>query len=318
MDQIRLPQLARLNNALRRGRGWYRRQMARWQRVRPAAEGMSEAAALAALKQDRAQQRWEAATVLGKDSLRSRDSIAGLVVALADPEPFVRWQSAEALAAQEPGRVFPVLRALLSDRNALRRAGAAEALGRMGGEAAAVALRGALEDGAAVVRASAARALGLCGDPSTAPVLLPLLSDPDAEVRCAAATALGHIGSPNLAYDVAEALLQPGQPLLVRRALTAALVHIPHPEIQSILLIALVDPDAQVRGYAAEALGQVGSEEAYELLAAAREDFGVLLHGKVADVATRALDLLDRRGRRAPAIPTATAADGDQGEGAAA
>ena len=97
------------------------------------------------------------------------------------------------------------------------------------------------------------------------------------------------------------------QPLLVRRALAAALARAPHPDAQPALLQALSDPDPQVRGYAAEALGHVGNEDAHDALAALRSDKAPLLKGTVGEVAGRALTLLERRGRRAaPRLPTPT------------
>jgi HEAT repeat protein len=97
---------------------------------------------------------------------------------------------------------------------------------------------------------------------------------------------------------LAEALVRPGQDLLVRRAIAAALVHIPHPEAQESLLVALDDPDPQVRGYAATALGQVGNEHAHEPLQALTADKSRLIRGTVSDQAKRAVELLERRGRR--------------------
>ena len=62
-----------------------------------------------------------------------------------------------------------------------------------------------------------------------------------------------------------------------------------------------------MRGYAAEALGHVGNEDAHDALAALRSDKALLLKGTVGDVAGRALTLLERRGRRAaPRLSTPT------------
>ena len=97
---------------------------------------------------------------------------------------------------------------------------------------------------------------------------------------------------------MADALSQPDQPLLVRRALAAALVRTAHPEAQAALLAALDDPDPQVRGYAVEALGQIGNEKASLALAAACADEGALLRGTVGSRARQALAMLERRGRR--------------------
>jgi HEAT repeat protein len=229
--------------------------------------------------------------------------IDALVEALNDPEEFVRWQAARALAAQEAAHSFPSLVEALDDPEPLRRAGAAEAMGYQGGEAASVTLCKHVADPVASVRVAVASALRELADTTTAPCLVPLLADQDPDVRCAVAGALGRIGSPTTAKPMADALSLPGQPLLVRRALAAALVRTAHPEIQPVLVAALStgpkrDPDPQVRGYAVEALGQIGDESSYEALSAAASDESALLQGTVAGRARQALVLLERRGRR--------------------
>ena len=258
----------------------------------------SEAEAIVGLKSVNPHCRWESAAYLGRNAHRSREAIAVLVGALADPEEFVRWQAARALAAQEAAHVFPALTEALNDSEPLRRAGAAEAMGYQGGEAASVTLCKYLADPDARVRVAIASALRDLADPSAADCLLPLLADEDPDVRCAVAGALGRIGSPATAKPMADALAQPGQPLLVRRALAAALVRTAHPEAQPALLAALCDVDPQVRGYAAEALGHVGDETAVAALSATSSDESALLQGSVGSRARQALVMLERRGRR--------------------
>lgn len=285
---------------LQRGRSWYRKQTARWRQQRPApAPVLPEHTILADLRGPAPRQRWEAAAALGANPERGPKAILALTVALTDPEPFVRWQAIEALAAQEPASVFPVLRSCLEDDHPLRRAGAAEALGRIGGGAACIELEIVLGDPAPVARAAAAQALGVCGNPEIATSLVLLLRDPDPEVRSAAAGALGRVGSPVVAGELAAALAQPNQPLLVRRAMAAALARWPEPKAQPVLLAALSDPDAQVRGYAVEALGQVGDERASQTLAAIQHDGSCLLRGTVGDQATQALSRIEHRKRQA-------------------
>jgi HEAT repeat protein len=287
---------------LKQGQGLFERSLAGWRRGRRGSV-LSEPEALAALSAATPQRRWEAAGALGRSALSGRAAISALAGALADPEPFVRWQAARALAAQEAGAVFPVMRSLLADADPLRRAGAAEALGCLGGEAASVALRQALPDADPGVRRAVVEALGACGDPGAAPALLPALQDADGDVRRAAATALGRIGNPGMARALANMLAAPDSPLLLRRALAGALAHIPHPEVQPALLSALADADPQVRAYAAQALGQVGDEDACGPLAVLRSDSSPTLRGTVGEQAARALVLLERRGRHAPGAP---------------
>lgn len=286
---------SRGRRALRR---FWHRAIQRWRAWRSQADTTGETACIAQLAAAKPNLRWRAAASLGRSPLRSPEAIAALIRALADPEPIVRWQVAEALAAQEAGHVFPALKAALADPEPLRRAGAAEALGRLGGEAAALALRPCLRDADPRVRAAAAAALGDLADTTALTDLLPLLDDPDTDVVRAAATAIGRSGNAAAAVPLARALAQPGQPVLVRRALAAALTHVPHPNAQPQLLAALADPDPQVRACAAHALGQVGNEGAHEPLKALCNDRSRLLRDTVGDWASRAVALLERRGRR--------------------
>lgn len=287
----------------------------RWAGVRARTGATSEKAYLAALQASDPSRRWQAAAGLRKHHLRSAEAVAVLINALADPEPIVRWQVAEALAAQEASHAFPAVITSLDAANPLRRAGAAEVLGLMGGEAAAQALVKHLADPESCVRAAVATAFGRVGDPTKVPILLPLLADADPGVVRAAAQALGRIGDPKAAAALAEALARPEQPLLVRRSLAAALAQAPHPDAQPALLQALADPDPQVRAYAVEALGHVGNEAAHDALAALRSDHEALLKGTVGEVAARALALLERRGRRSAPLPRNPAERAGQAEG---
>jgi HEAT repeat protein len=282
----------------RRFRRWARHLAQAWRARRQAASEYSESAAVAALADPHASRRWEACAILGRSSQSSPAALAALASALTDPEPFVRWQAAEALGAQEPGNVFTLLRSLITDSTAIKRAGAVTALGRMGGEGACLEVRRVVADDDSSVRLAACEALARCADPTSAKLLVPLLRDPDVAVASAAAHALGILGTPAVACDLAAVLSTPGCPLLLRRALAAALAHAPHPETQETLLSALADADPQVRAYAAKALGGVGDDLAYQALSQLREDNSTVLSLTVADHASRAMALIERRGRR--------------------
>jgi hypothetical protein len=288
-----------LRPALKQVRRWARDQAEALAARRATAAGLTEAAALAALRAPAPRQRWEGAMALGRHPQRSAEAIAALIAALADPTPFVRWKAATALASQDVTCVFHALTDALIEGQPLQRAGAAEALGRIGGEAATDALCRQVNDPEPGVRRALASALGQIGDPTTVVELVPMLEDDDVEVRCAAARALGQIASPGTAAPLAEALARPAQPLLLRRALAAALTRAQHPDAQPALLAALADPDPQVRGYAARALGHVGNEAAYEELAGLLADRHALLKGTVSDEAQAARTMLEHRGRRA-------------------
>jgi len=291
--------LSRVQKALRKLQHYSAR---RWTSWRSRADATSEAACVAQLAASAPSQRWRAAAILGRNPQRSREAIAALVAALADSEEFVRWQAAEALAAQEAGRVFPALAAALDDPEPLRRAGAAEALGHLGGEAAASILGQHVADPDPRVRAALAAALGQTCDLTCLSLLVGLLTDGEPAVRRAAARALGRLADPKAAAPLAAVPAQDRQPLLVRRATSAAIAAAPHPDARPQLLAALADPDPQVRGYAAQALGHVGDEAASGALAALQADQSRLLHGTVGDQARRALTMLERRGRRLPGV----------------
>ncbi len=281
-----------------RARGAWSRLTAPLVAWREQAESGREEVHVAELQAAEPVRRWRAAEALRRNPLVGPEAVAALVQVLADEEEFVRWQAAEALAAQEPGRAFAALEGALADADSLRRAGAATALGKLGGESAVLALKKRIDDPAPAVRIAVAGALGEIADPTTAEVLLPLLEDPEPSVVRAAARALGQVGNTIAACPMAALLVQRGQDLLVRRALAAGLAHIPHPDAQAPLLQALGDDDPQVRAYAAKALGQVGSEESHAALQALLADRSRLIRGTVSDRAKRAIELLERRGRR--------------------
>lgn len=285
--------------------GWIERLRQAWFRLtapviawRERAEGEREQVYVADLAATQPLRRWNAAAALRRNPLVGNDGIVALIKALGDDEEIVAWHAAEALASQEPGRVFGPLEMALDDDDPVRRTGAAQALGKLGGDAAVAVLRRKLSDPEPRVRAAVAAALGQIGDPGLAEALLPLIDDPDPEAVRAAARALGQTGNTVAACPMAAALIQPGQDLLVRRALAAALAHIPHPDAQEPLLQALKDTDPQVRAYAASALGQVGNEQAHTPLQELTADKSRLVKGTVSDRAKRALELLERRGRR--------------------
>jgi HEAT repeat protein len=267
---------------------------------------IGEGAALAGLASTSARERWSSAIALGRNSQRTPEAIGALVGALTDPEEFVRWQAAQALAAQEAGQVFPTLTDLLDDPDPLRRAGAATAMGQLGGEAAALTLSRHLGENDPAVRVAIIEAIGEAGDPTLAKSLTPFLDDPDADVRRAAAHSLGQLGNSEAGDALAATLIRRGQPLLVRRAAAAALVLVAKPDNQPQLLAALADADPQVRAYAARALGQVGSEDAHAALEALKSDRTPVIKGTVGDAARGALTLLEQRGRRSAATAAQT------------
>ena len=149
------------------------------------------------------------------------------------------------------------------------------------------------------VRVAVAEAIGRINDPSKSSVLLPMLADVDPEVRRSAATALGMLRAEFAQGALRDALIVPGQPMLVRRAVAAAIAAAPASDQQVQLIAALRDTDEQVRAYAADALGQVGDSEALQALEALSADETVILGGTVATRARAAMKSIERRGRKA-------------------
>ncbi len=257
---------------------------------RASADPASEVAALAALRSDSPRQRWEAAAVLARNSQRSETAMAALVAALADPEPFVRWQAAEALAGQEAGRVFPVLSAALADADPRRRAGAAEALGRVGGEAACMALCKRVSDPDLQVRVAVARASErLWRSDHRAGPAAPCW--PTRTRMCVAPRPLPYRAP---APRPRPRRWQRPCKRQANRCSSAAAWRLrfsaprtPPPSLPC--SSALADPDPQVRGYAAQALGQIGDEAAHTALLAVAGDQTALLTGTVGDAVRSAL-----------------------------
>lgn len=149
-----------------------------------------------------------------------------LVRALASPDPRVRAAALDGLDRPGPdtARQVAALVVALSDPDLYLRGAASVALGRIGAPAVP-ALAKALQDPDAALRWSAAIALGRTGTPALAalPVLRGALSDPDGNVRHAAAVALGGLGM--AAREAAPALtgLLADREEAVRAAATVAL-----------------------------------------------------------------------------------------------
>jgi HEAT repeat protein len=225
------------------------------------------------------------------------DSFLGtLVELLADPDSFVRHQTAEVLGkwgAQEAA--LPALVKLLEAPDADVRSRAAALLGNWGPQETALsALVKLLESPDADVRSRAVEVLGNWGQKETTlPALVKLLADPEANVRFRAAEVLGKWGQKetalpplvklladldaNVRFRAAEVLGKWGQketalPPLVKlladsdanvrfRAMEVLRDWGPQETALSALVKLLADPDANVRFRGAEVLGKWGQKE---------------------------------------------------------
>jgi 3-methyladenine DNA glycosylase AlkD len=179
------------------------------------------------------------------EKVASIEVIPDLISSLEDPDPVVRKESAQALGCigKEATTAIPALTQTLGDEKKWVRIAAAWALGRIGPEAIP-SLTQALENQDANIRAAAAWGLGYIGSEAneSIPVLIQALGDEDETVCQAAAWALGGIGSAAV-------------PTLIQ-------------------VLEDKDLDADLRKYAAIALGQAGTEaeEAIPNLILALED----------------------------------------------
>jgi HEAT repeat protein len=117
------------------------------------------------------------------------------------------------------------------------------------------------------VRANVAHALGELGDERCGPSLRGMLDDREALVRLSAAESLGRLRDGASAAALGQMLLTDEDPL-VRIHAAEALSRIGESESLPGLIRALDDTDAQVRAYAAVAIGDVGVEASANTLAA--------------------------------------------------
>lgn len=176
---------------------------------------------------------------------------------------------------------------LLQGDDYYERSNAADTLGRMGAVEAVPFLRQALKDEGFYVRRSAAIALGLLKQPEATEDLIPALQDEEYEVQEYTAIALGKIGDKRavkalnqtlknengaLVTYAAKALIELGEdpiPLLIellkdnnvkiRISAVSALNELPDPKIIEPLIEVFDDEESDVSGWAASAVGEVGS-----------------------------------------------------------
>ncbi len=207
----------------------------------------------------------------------------------------------------DPLSLTATLVALLQDSSPDVRRTAALSLGKIAHSAGTQGLVNALSDPDPLVREYSAWALGQIGEEvntDAAMALVAALGDEQQSVKNAAAKALGLVG-----------LREPMIPLLVeglrvgevqtRRAVVQALMQLEAKEAYSALLVALKDPDPQVRQGAIAALGELGNRQALPTLRK------ILLNDRDAAVRTEAAYRLGKLGDQAdlPSLQKAAKAD---------
>jgi HEAT repeat protein len=198
---------------------------------------------------------------------------------------------------------WPDLVAVMNDRSAGGERGTAcWLLGVLGDERALGPLIAALRELDPSLRAESARALGALGSPQAVPGLIAALqTDADTDTRAAAAYALGLIGDPRaidpLLAKLADTSEDPGVRGFAAEAFTW------HGERRAVpaLIAALSDRSAEVRFWAAFALGQLADHGAVsELERLAQADTETVPGwGPVKDEAAAAIENIRTRSIRA-------------------
>jgi serine/threonine protein kinase len=214
------------------------------------------------LKQEDARIRQQAARELGTHT--SHRAVSLLVPSCRDPDPFVRWEAADAIATSAIVDDLDALAELQNNDDPNVRAALAQALGRMtdahavtGGGGATAMLLGMIEDRDSFVRWQVIAALGELADPQFTPIIETVMRrDPDADVRGQCASTLSRF--PDTANTLLNAVLDPQEELLVRLAALRSLEQAASEEIAEQLAGTLETIPAELRTVTAEVLRNLG------------------------------------------------------------
>jgi len=201
----------------------------------------------------------------GLDGLDGAAIIAGLVAALADPEPALRAIAAEILATRKAVEGMPLLVERITHPDGFIRAAVLHALiERRFAPALAPALA-ALGDAETPVRREAASVLGWLQNPQAVPGLVTATLDEDAEVRRHATGALVFARDSEAAATAVIARLSDSDWQVRQEAADASARMGLKPAIPA-LIAAMADPYWQVRVKAANSLGKLRGAEAVAVL----------------------------------------------------
>lgn len=224
------------------------------------------------IEQLRSARKWRdrafAAELLGRvGGAKAVPALLEAVVATRSEDSDVREVSLRALARiADPGAVEPLIRALETSEVWLAPR-IADILTRHG-EAVVAPLITVLNDGSPQpARAWAANVLGEVRAQRAFPALVRLLNDPEDEVRAKAATALGRLGDRRAVGYLLEHLVTDPAPF-VRARIAASLGQFGGPEVTDRLVRALGDRAWWVRMRSVQALEQIGAGAEGPLLVA--------------------------------------------------
>ncbi|NQT86879.1 PEGA domain-containing protein [bacterium] len=217
------------------------------------------------LRSEEAEKRSAAAEALGK--ARAEGAIPTLIPMLDDPDDDAQWKATVALAAIGKPALPKLIDSLTLEKERAR--WKAEAALKLIGSDAVPALATALGDKRARVRQSAAFLLGEIKDAGAADALAAALADRDEDTRWKAADSLTKLG----ADATAAALKQLRSPNIEARRCAAWVFQTTRdPKAIPTLVIALRDPDDQVRWKSAIALQKIGAAAAEPLLTILRSN----------------------------------------------
>ena len=189
---------------------------------------------------------------------------------LDDPDPRVRANVIEALAAARDPDLVGKLRPLLQDPSTRARINTVLTIAAIQGVSGITELMPLIRDlmeGDAKSRSTATYALSRLPMDSSMDLLGELLKDPELRVRCEAAQALGRIGSPRVVSGLVEALA--GPPELrrqARRSLAAIIQRCGIELTRELEATALSSDRAEIRSELADVLGRAKDPAVVETL----------------------------------------------------
>ncbi len=192
------------------------------------------------------------------EELKSSGDVEGLIQKLNSSDSYTKAQAAEALGNIKDERAIkPLVYTLKNAEDSNVKEKAAESVAKIGNANEALPpLISALKHEDWKVRYRAAQAIGTLGDPRAAPALTRTLDDPVKDVRMNAAWALGEVGDKRGVEPLIKTIKN-DESAEVREEAKQAVIKLGTKSVD-LLIQKLKDPNAEVRDFAAKALGEIG------------------------------------------------------------